>query len=109
MRKLYLIYPQSVIGLNIKELGILQCLYRCMLLPPVHDAICKKIKNPVYYTLVIVIIIVGISSLHFECPNVGLAQFIENVRHVLVHLPAFFIGFMLAPMAKEEKCISFCG
>ena len=31
--KLYLIYPQSVIGLNIKELGILQCLYRCMLLP----------------------------------------------------------------------------
>ncbi len=40
---------------------------------PVHDAICKKIKNPVYYTLVIVIIIVGISSLHFECPNVGLS------------------------------------
>ena len=86
--------------------------YIAMLIPlyaitPVHDAICKKIKNPVYYTLVIVIIIVGISSLHFECPNVGLAQFIENVRHVLVHLPAFVIGFMLAPMAKEEKCISF--
>ena len=51
--------------------------YIAMLIPlyaitPVHDAICKKIKNPVYYTLVIVIIIVGISSLHFECPNVGL-------------------------------------
>ena len=26
---------------------------------------------------------------------------------MFVHLPAFFIGFMLAPMAKEEKCISF--
>ena len=52
--------------------------YIAMLIPlyaitPVHDAICKKIKNPVYYTLVIVIIIVGISSLHFECPNVGLS------------------------------------
>lgn len=59
--------------LNIKELGILQCLYRCMLLPRFMMRYVKKIKNPVYYTLVIVIIIVGISSLHFECPNVGLS------------------------------------
>lgn len=58
--------------------GTLKLETYAMLIPlyaitPVHDAICKKIKNPVYYTLVIVIIIVGISSLHFECPNVGLS------------------------------------
>lgn len=85
--------------------------YIAMLIPlyaltPLHDLICKKVKNPVLYSLVLLILIIGVSLIQFETTNVNISNFIENVRHVIVHLPAFYIGFMLAPMAKEGRMIS---
>lgn len=86
--------------------------YIAMLIPlyaltPLHDKICKKVKNPVMFTLVLVSLIIGVSLLQFDTTNVNISNFIENVRHVIVHLPAFFIGFMMAPMAKDRRKVSW--
>ena len=73
---------------------------------PVHDWILKKIKYPQLYTLLMLIAIEGLSCIHVQIANDYVTNIIDNIRHVVVHLPPFFIGYMFAPMAKEQRCVS---
>lgn len=86
--------------------------YVAMLFPlyaitPLHDLVCSKIQKTVTYNLVLVTVVVGLSCVHIETQSVVLSDFMDNVRHVVVHLPAFFLGFMLAPMAKGGKTLGW--
>ena len=85
--------------------------YIAMLIPlyaitPVYDWFLKKVRQPVLFTLGLVVAIVGLSSVHVQIADVSIAKIQENIRHVAVHLPPFFIGYLLAPMAKEQKNVS---
>lgn len=85
--------------------------YIAMLIPlyaitPAYDMFLKKVRQPVLFTFGLVIAIVGLSSVYVPIADVAITNIQENIRHVAVHLPPFFIGFMLAPMAKEQKNVS---
>ena len=85
--------------------------YIAMLIPlyvitPIYDRFFNKVRQPVLFTLGLVVAIVGVSSVHVQIADVSIANIQENIRHVIVHLPPFFIGFMLVPMAKEQKNVS---
>ena len=85
--------------------------YIAMLIPlyaitPAYDMFLKKVRQPGLFTVGLVIAIVGLSSVHVPIADVAIANIQENIRHVAVHLPPFFIGFMLAPMAKAQKNVS---
>lgn len=73
---------------------------------PVYDWFLKKVRQPVLFTLGLVVAIVGLSCVHIKIADVSIAKIQENIRHVAVHLPPFFIGYLLAPMAKEQKNVS---
>ena len=73
---------------------------------PLHYWICKRVKHIVFFSLALVAILVCVSSLYMDVTNETISNVIENIRHVSVHLPAFYIGFMFASLAKEGKKIS---
>lgn len=73
---------------------------------PLHYYICKKIKNTALFTLILICFIVIISSINYPLTDIKLQMFIDNIKHILYHLPVFFIGFMMAPLAKEKRNIS---
>lgn len=74
---------------------------------PLHDYLCKKVKNPLLFNLAIIISILCISCIPISVESISFQRFIDNVRNVLFHLPAFYIGFMIAPFSKEKKEISW--
>ena len=85
--------------------------YIAMLIPlyaitPLHYNICQKTKNPIVFNLVIVVILTILVSIPFPDVYDTNDCVLHNVRHVLYRLPAFFIGFMLAPLSKEGKEVS---
>lgn len=74
---------------------------------PLHDYICKKVKNPLLFNIAIIVSIVCISCITINVENIALQELIDNISHVVYHMPAFFVGFLLAPMSKENKKISW--
>lgn len=82
--------------------------FMAMLIPfyaitPLHDYLCKKTKRPLLLNLAVVVLILGLSCVTLEVENISIQRVINNVRHVLFHLPAFYIGFMLAPFSESKK------
>ena len=76
-------------------------------LTPFHYRICNKVKNPVLYSLLLIAFVVVISALNYPVESTACQMVIDNVKQVLYHLPSFLIGFMLAPLAKAGKKISY--
>lgn len=73
---------------------------------PLHYVICKKIKHPVVYNLILIALLIVLMSINLSCKNGIIDNILGNVQFVSYHLPAFFIGFILAPMSKENKSLS---
>lgn len=73
---------------------------------PIHYSICHRTKKPLLYNLAVIMFLVLFSSIknNFESPT--LTELYGNIQFVTYRLPAFFIGFILAPYAKEAKNIS---
>jgi len=85
--------------------------YIAMLIPlyaitPLHYKICQRVKNPIILNLVIIAIVTFLVSIPLPEAYDTNDCVLHNVRHVLYRLPAFFIGFMLAPLSKEGKNVS---
>ena len=86
--------------------------YVAMLIPlyaitPLHFQICGKLKKPIYYNLFIIIILTILVTLPISSPETRIDNLIGNIRHVLYRLPVFFVGFILAPLSKENNKVSF--
>lgn len=74
---------------------------------PLHDYICRKVKNPLLFNLYVICSILVISCIPNTIDNIALHRLIDNVLFVIFHLPAFFVGFMIAPLAKNGKEVSW--
>lgn len=74
---------------------------------PLHDYICRKVKNPLLFNLFVICLFVVISCIPNTIDNIALHRLIDNVLFVIFHLPAFFVGFMIAPLAKIDKEVSW--
>lgn len=73
---------------------------------PLHYAICRRINNKILYYLVLVAIVVALVSLDMSFGNSIVDNVVNNLKFTMNHLPAFLIGFMLAPLAKDNKKVS---
>lgn len=98
----------STIGYWINHQG---AWFIAMLIPiyaitPLHYIICRKI-NHVLYSMIIIVIVVIVSALNYPTENSQWQMIIANIKHVMYHLPSFFIGFMLAPFALNNKKVSY--
>lgn len=85
--------------------------YIAMLIPlyaftPIYNLVCKRIEYSKTFQLFFVFLLVALMDCHCHFQLPILNNVVENIRFVLYHLPAFFIGFFLAPYAKENKSIS---
>lgn len=74
---------------------------------PLHDYFCRKVKNPFLFNLFVISSILVISCIPNTIDNIALHKLIDNVRNVFFHLPAFFVGFMIAPFSKNYKEVSW--
>lgn len=74
---------------------------------PFHDYICRKTNNTILYTFILISFIITISSINYKIENLKVQIIIDNVKHVLFHLPAFYIGFMVAPWVKKQEKFSY--
>lgn len=74
---------------------------------PLHDYICKKVKNPLLFNITIIVSFVCISCITINVEDIALQKFIDNINQVIYHIPAFYVGFLLAPLSKENKRISW--
>lgn len=74
---------------------------------PLHDYICRMVKNPLLFNLFVICSIMVISCIPNTIDNIVLHRLIDNVLFVLFHLPAFFVGFMIAPLAKNVKEVNW--
>lgn len=75
-------------------------------LTPIHYKIFNKVDNPNIYTIVLIILVTILSTLNFSIASAGGEMIVKNVKHVLCHIPAFLIGFMLAPYSQSGKTFS---
>lgn len=73
---------------------------------PLHYKVCQRVKSPIWYSLVLIAIIVLVSVFNYPIESSTGQMVIANIKHVLYHLPSFFIGFMLAPYAFSGKKVS---
>lgn len=54
--------------------------------------------------VVLSLVVMACIKVDFSC--VFAAKLFDNIQFVTFRLPAFFIGYMLAPYAKEDKSVS---
>ena len=85
--------------------------YVAMLIPiyaitPIHYLISKRVSNPLYYNIFIIVVLVILVSLPIASTDPKIDNLIGNIRYVLFRLPAFFLGFILAPLSKANVKIS---
>ena len=73
---------------------------------PLHYTICRKMKNPVLYSMVIIAVIIFVSALNYPIESMHGQEIIANIKQPLYHMPSFLIGFMLAPFALNNKRVS---
>lgn len=74
---------------------------------PIHFCICRKVKNPVLYTMSIIAVLVLVSALNYPIENSRVQEIIANIKQPLYHMPSFLIGFVLAPFALNNKNVSY--
>lgn len=74
---------------------------------PLYYSFYNRLKYPIVYSLMIIAIVVFLSAMNYPTESIGWQMVIDNIKHVLYHLPSFLIGFMLASFAKEGKKISY--
>ena len=74
---------------------------------PLHDYICRKVKNPLLFNLFVICSFVVISCIPNTIDNIALHRLIDNVLFIIFHLPAFIVGFMIAPLATNDKEVSW--
>lgn len=85
--------------------------YIAMLIPlyaitPLHHYICKKVKSAFLYNIVVVFILIILAAIPISFKDEFANGVLGNIRMVVDHLPAFFLGYLLAPFCKSKKSIS---
>lgn len=99
----------STIGYWINHQG---AWFVAMLIPlyaiaPFHYTICRKMKNQVLYSMAMIAVIVLVSALNYPIESTQVQEIIANIKQPLYHIPSFLIGFMLAPLALNNKKLSY--
>lgn len=99
----------STIGYWINHQG---AWFVAMLIPlyaiaPFHYTICRKMKNQVLYSMAMIVVIVLVSALNYPIESTQVQEIIANIKQPLYHIPSFLIGFMLAPLALNNKKLSY--
>lgn len=74
---------------------------------PIYYSFYNSLKDPIVYSLMIITIVVILSAMDYPVENIGWRMVIDNIKHVLYHLPSFLIGFTLGSFAEEGKNISY--
>ena len=93
--------------LNHRSAWFIAMLIPLYAITPLHDYICKKVKNPLLFNLYVICSILVISCIPNTVDSSTLHRLIDNVLQAFFHLPAFFVGFMIAPLAKNGKEVSW--
>lgn len=65
-----------------------------------------RIKAATTYNMAVVLFLVVMACIKVDFSCVFAAKLFDNIQFVTFRLPAFFIGYMLAPYAKEDKRVS---
>lgn len=73
---------------------------------PLHYKIFNKVSNSNVYSIVMIIVVTILSALSYPIESAGGQMIVDNIKHVLYHLPAFLIGFMLAPYSQSGEKVS---
>ena len=73
---------------------------------PLHYLVCNRTKTATTYNMAIVLFLVVMACIKADFSSVFAAKLFDNIQFVTFRLPAFFIGYMLAPYAKEDKSVS---
>ena len=99
----------STIGYWINHQG---AWFVAMLIPlyaivPFHYSLCRKMKNPELYSMMMIAVIVMVSALNYTIESTQGQEIIANIKQPLYHMPSFLIGFMLAPFALNNNRVSY--
>lgn len=73
---------------------------------PVHYMACNRTKSPTLYNMAIILFLVVAASIKVDFSSAVLSKLFDNMQFVAFRLPSFFIGYMLAPFAKDGKSVS---
>lgn len=73
---------------------------------PLHYWVCNRTKAATTYNMAVILFLVVVASIKVDFSSVFAAKLFDNIQFVAFRLPAFFIGFTLAPYAKEDKNVS---
>lgn len=65
-----------------------------------------RTKAATTYNMAVVLFLVVMAYIKVDFSCVFVAKLFDNIQFVTFRLPAFFIGYMLAPYAKEDKSVS---
>lgn len=74
---------------------------------PLHYWACNRTKAATTYNMAIIFFLVVVACIKVDFSSIFAAKLFDNIQFVTFRLPAFFIGYMLAPYAKEDKSVSF--
>ena len=73
---------------------------------PLHYLVCNRTKTATTYNMAVVLFLVVMACIKVDFSCVFAAKLFDSIQFVTFRLPAFFIGYMLAPYAKEDKSVS---
>lgn len=73
---------------------------------PLHYLECNRTNAATTYNMAVVLSLVVMACIKVDFSCVFAAKLFDNIQFVTFRLPAFFIGYMLAPYAKEDKSVS---
>ena len=73
---------------------------------PLHYLVCNRTKAATIYNMAVVLFLVVVACMKIDFSCIFESKLFDNIKFVTFRLPAFFIGYMLAPYAKEEKSVS---
>lgn len=73
---------------------------------PLHYLECNRTNAATTYNIAVVLFLVVMACIKVDFSCVFAAKLFDSIQFVTFRLPAFFIGYMLAPYAKEDKSVS---
>lgn len=73
---------------------------------PLHYLECNRTNAATTYNMAVVLSLVVMACIKVDFSCVFAAKLFDNIQFVTFRLPAYFIGYMLAPYAKEDKSVS---
>lgn len=93
--------PQAIIELSTLSYWVNYrgAWFIAMLIPiyaftPLYYSFYNRLKYPIVYSLMIIAIVVFLSAMNYPTESIGWQMVIDNIKHVLYHLPSFLTGFI---------------